>query len=145
MGTLASVASLTFCLAMTATSAFVLRVPKVTPPPLPHPSLRRQALGVDGGETGAGGALSRGGGNDGAEAKKIILPWVPFVENYVEVRSRITRPLHVFMGVEVRAYFCTASKPCLQRVRKPYVYRLLQQCSLFTNLSGNIRDFFVLP
>lgn len=138
MGMLASVASLTLCLAMTATSAFVLLVPKVTP--LPYPALRKQTLGVDGEKMGAGGALSRGGGNDGAEGKNIFLPWVPFVGDYIELRSRNIRPMHVFRGVEVRAVYCllcTASKPCSSACKET-------ACVPYTNLSGNIRNVFVL-
>lgn len=104
-GTLASIASFTMCLAMT--SAFVLRVPKATPPA--GSAGKKQAsenvglpLADDDKSLGAGGnALSRIGGNDAGEASGQRLPWMPFGGGYGASCRHSTFPLHVSKGMQV--------------------------------------------
>ena len=124
---LTSVVSLTICLAMT--SAFVLRAPMVSPQ---DPAWRKQAsatlgvpLGGDGRWVGAGGALSKRGGNEATEAKKKWLPHVLSAEGYIALRSRSTSPLHAFKGAEVRPY---PSVVLQLYIRPNFVFRVHAKC-----------------
>ena len=104
MGMLTPFASLTMCLAMA--DAFVVRVGKVTS--ADYGRTRQEStsspLGADGRGLGAGGFLSQVDGNAAVEAKKRMQLRVPSSQDFAAVGSRSTGALHVFKGLEVRAY-----------------------------------------